>query len=89
MQDTEMLRINRIRELYRTTELDYDDLCERFNGTKKSIQSICRGVTKKLPRGSFRGSYRPKGYTDDEYELWRFFQGLDIDHGNNMTNDGV
>jgi hypothetical protein len=73
-------RVVYIQKVYRTTDLDYDDIRERFNLSIREVRKICKDINKELPKVK-----PPKRriehdlYTPDELAIYRAFQSAEPD----------
>ena len=73
-------QIKHISHIYKTTDLDIDDISERFGLSLRASRKLCCKIVKQLPKQS-----PPKRrithdlYTPDELALYRAFHSSEVD----------
>ena len=81
-------RVEYIKKIYKTTDLDFDDISDRFGLPIREARKLCSSIEKELPKQK-----PPKRriehdlYSPDELAIYRAFQSAEPDAFDPMRLD--
>ena len=72
-------KIKRLQEIYRTSDLDFEDISERFGISLKDASKYCINIKKEFKTITPSRRVEHDFYTPEELELYRAFQSKEPD----------